>query len=54
MLGVAGTLCKGEVQGTYAMKLQNCMQCDFYKQVVRDEGGDFMSGHEILEKLVKK
>jgi hypothetical protein len=27
---VAGTLCGGEVQGTFAMKLSNCMLCDFY------------------------
>ena len=28
---VAGTLCGGKVQGTFASKLANCMQCDFYK-----------------------
>lgn len=28
---VAGTLCGGEIQGTFAMKLHNCMQCAFYK-----------------------
>ena len=28
---VAGTLCEGEVQGAFATKLANCMQCDFYK-----------------------
>ena len=27
---IAGTLCGGEVQGTFAMKLSNCMACDFY------------------------
>ena len=27
---VAGTLCGGSVQGTFAMKLANCMQCEFY------------------------
>ena len=26
-----GTLCGGKVQGTFAMKLVNCMSCDFYK-----------------------
>ena len=25
-----GTLCGGKVQGTFAMKLANCMQCEFY------------------------
>ncbi len=27
----AGTLCGGKVQGTFASRLNNCMQCDFYK-----------------------
>ena len=28
---IAGTLCGGQVQGTFATKLGNCLQCDFYK-----------------------
>ena len=28
---VAGTLCGGKVQGTFARKLANCMECDFYQ-----------------------
>ncbi len=28
---IAGTFCGGKVQGTFASKLVNCMQCDFYK-----------------------
>jgi hypothetical protein len=27
---VAGTLCGGKVQGSFAMKVVNCMKCDFY------------------------
>ena len=27
---VAGTFCGGRVQGTFATKLGNCMNCDFY------------------------
>jgi hypothetical protein len=27
----AGTFCGGVLQGTFAMKLANCLQCDFYK-----------------------
>ena len=27
---VAGTLCGGVVQGTYAMKIFDCVKCDFY------------------------
>jgi hypothetical protein len=28
---VAGTLCGGKVQGTYAMKIFDCVKCAFYK-----------------------
>jgi len=28
---IAGTLCGGKVQGTFASKLSNCMDCEFYK-----------------------
>jgi hypothetical protein len=27
---VGGTLCGGQVQGSFASKLGNCMKCDFY------------------------
>lgn len=30
---VAGTLCGGQVQGTFAQKLVSCMQCPFYKEI---------------------
>ncbi len=28
---ITGTLCGGKVQGFFAMKLANCMECEFYK-----------------------
>ncbi len=28
---VAGTLCGGKVQGSFAGKILSCMQCDFYR-----------------------
>ena len=28
---VAGTYCGGEIQGTYAKKLHNCLKCKFYR-----------------------
>ena len=28
---VAGTLCGGEVQGTFAQKLGTCLECKFYQ-----------------------
>jgi hypothetical protein len=35
---LAGTLCGGKVQGSYAAKLTNCMTCDFYRQVRKEQG----------------
>jgi hypothetical protein len=48
---LAGTLCGGEVQGTFAMKLANCMKCDFYQLVGVEEGRDHKTTKEILEAL---
>jgi hypothetical protein len=35
---VAGTLCGGKVQGTYAQKVANCVQCPFFILVKQEEG----------------
>ncbi len=35
---VAGTFCGGKVQGTWAMKMTSCSQCDFFKLVKNEEG----------------
>ena len=40
---LAGTLCGGKVQGTFAQKLPNCMQCDFYKLVIAEQGRSMVS-----------
>jgi hypothetical protein len=34
---VAGSLCGGKVQGTYANKLNNCWRCDFMNAVKQEE-----------------
>ena len=36
-----GTICKGEIQGTFATKFRNCIECDFLSQVKTEEGADF-------------
>ena len=48
---VTGTLCGGVVQGTFATKLANCMQCDFYKLVNNEEGINIKSAKDILARL---
>jgi hypothetical protein len=35
---VAGTLCNGEVQGTFAEKALTCCKCEFFLLVVDEEG----------------
>jgi len=34
---IAGSLCDGTVQGTYAQKLGDCWKCDFMKLVKKEE-----------------
>lgn len=48
---IAGTLCGGKEQGTFAQKLHNCLQCDFYLLVRKEEGKNFMPAQEILKKV---
>ena len=38
---VAGTMCGGAVQGSFATKLMNCMICEFYSYVEVSEGLNF-------------
>lgn len=47
---VEGTLCGGEVQGTFAEKLSNCLNCKFLKQVHKDEGRDFILSPKDIKK----
>ena len=48
---LAGTLCKGNIQGTYAKKIKDCLKCDFYEMVKTEEGVDYQDSAKILKKL---
>jgi hypothetical protein len=48
---VAGTLCGGKTQGSFAQKMDNCMNCDFYKTVKDEEGREFKMSVFLLKKL---
>jgi hypothetical protein len=48
---VAGTLCGGEVQGTFAAKMANCQQCEFFARVREEEGLNFSDHRELLARL---
>lgn len=37
---VSGTLCEGEVQGTFGQKLSSCLECDFFNKVKAEEGAE--------------
>jgi len=39
---VEGTLCCGKSQGSSVIKLMNCLNCEFMKQVSEDEGRNFI------------
>ena len=48
---VAGTMCEGKIQGTFASKFKGCGLCDFFKAIRRTEGSGLLSSadlHEIL------
>ncbi len=48
---VAGTLCGGEKQGTFAKKYDTCEKCDFYKLVKTEEGPSYTLSIVLLKKL---
>jgi hypothetical protein len=50
---LAGTFCGGKVQGSFAEKLSNCMQCPFYAAVKTEEGSSYKKSGDILALLVK-
>ena len=50
---VAGTMCGGDVQGSFAAKYKNCKVCDFYQKVHEEEGAGFILSATLLAKMNK-
>ncbi|MFC1523228.1 two-CW domain-containing protein [Thermodesulfobacteriota bacterium] len=50
---VAGTMCFGYVQGTFARKIGDCLHCEFFELVKQEEGARWISTKDILIKLKK-
>ena len=48
---VAGTLCGGTVQGSYARKDLACKRCDFYNRVLHEEGIGVEKNNALLSRL---
>ena len=48
---VAGTMCDGEVSGTFAKKIGDCMRCEFHKKVSDEEFPHLLPTTELLGRL---
>ena len=46
---VAGTLCEGKVQGSFAIKVRDCMNCEFFKLVVAEEKNKLVKCSDIID-----
>lgn len=51
---VAGTMCNGEVQGTFARKYRDCAACYFYREVKEEENGKFVPTIILLDMVDKE
>ncbi|MCP4374461.1 MAG: hypothetical protein GY797_41120 [Deltaproteobacteria bacterium] len=47
---LTGTFCGGDVQGSFASKLGNCHNCDFYQKVEQEEMV-FMDNSDIIYEI---
>lgn len=48
---IAGTLCQGNIQGSYAAKYKNCTECEFYLAVKKEEYPNFKLAVILLQLL---
>jgi hypothetical protein len=48
---IAGSMCGGKIQGSFAQKYGNCVICDFFKKVKEEEGAEFTLSSVLLKKL---
>jgi hypothetical protein len=51
---VAGTMCGGKPQGTFAQKYRDCESCDFYQAVKKEEGMNFELAVVLINRLTGK
>ena len=48
---VAGSMCGGKRQGTFAQKYENCQKCDFYQMVKQEEGVNLEMSIVLLNRV---
>ena len=51
---IAGTFCKGKVQGSYAQKLGDCLKCDFHTFVRYQQRDTYVKTRQILDIVAGK
>ncbi len=45
---LAGTLCDGRVQGKFVQKFGECLLCDFFRLVKKEEGANYRYSIDLL------
>jgi hypothetical protein len=48
---VAGSMCDGQLQGTFAQKYEDCRKCDFYQVVKQEEGVNLEMSIVLLNRI---
>jgi hypothetical protein len=48
---ITGTFCDGKIHGEFASKMTACVDCEFYRIVVYEEGLNYQGAKEILDRL---
>ncbi|MBI4862343.1 MAG: hypothetical protein HY815_19100 [Candidatus Riflebacteria bacterium] len=48
---IAGTFCGGKIQGSFAMKMSTCTECDFYRLVLAEERPRTVLANDIIRLL---
>lgn len=48
---VAGTMCGGEIEGSFARKYEDCRKCSFYQRVKEEEGSNFLITIDLIQWL---
>ncbi|MCL4456066.1 MAG: hypothetical protein M1147_07105 [Nitrospirae bacterium] len=46
---VAGTMCGGKVEGSFAKKYEDCRRCEFYQKVKEEEGQKFLLTVDLIQ-----
>lgn len=49
-----GTLCKGKVQASFTMKVLNCMDCEFFSLIKKEEGKNYTPASLLFGHFTKQ